>query len=208
MTGQLQRQHDVLERIQRRHEVKRLEHEADALGAHPRAAVLVEFRQIMPFSTTWPVSAGRGRPAAPAASICRRRTGRRRRPIRRRDVKLTSLRMVRDPSGLLTCLLTACAFSTLLVTGLIRHAKNTLPCCFVADCGKQQTRCPTVLIFGDSLSAGYGIDVDQSWAALLQQRLEEQGLRTSRGQRQHQRRNHRGRRRPHRQRHRELLARR
>jgi len=34
---------------------------------------------------------------------------------------------------------------------------------------------PTVLIFGDSLSAGFGIDVDQSWAALLQQRLEEQG---------------------------------
>ena len=30
---------------------------------------------------------------------------------------------------------------------------------------------PTVLIFGDSLSAGYGIDVDQSWAALLQARL-------------------------------------
>lgn len=34
---------------------------------------------------------------------------------------------------------------------------------------------PTVLIFGDSLSAGYGIDVDQSWAALLQSRLAEQG---------------------------------
>ena len=34
---------------------------------------------------------------------------------------------------------------------------------------------PTVLIFGDSLSAGYGLDVDQSWGALLQQRLEEQG---------------------------------
>jgi len=32
-----------------------------------------------------------------------------------------------------------------------------------------------VLIFGDSLSAGYGIDVDQSWAALLQSRLEQQG---------------------------------
>jgi acyl-CoA thioesterase-1 len=27
---------------------------------------------------------------------------------------------------------------------------------------------PTVLIFGDSLSAGYGIDVDQSWAALTE----------------------------------------
>ncbi len=34
---------------------------------------------------------------------------------------------------------------------------------------------PTVLIFGDSLSAGFGIDVDQSWGALLQSRLESQG---------------------------------
>jgi acyl-CoA thioesterase-1 len=34
---------------------------------------------------------------------------------------------------------------------------------------------PTVLIFGDSLSAGFGIDVDQSWATLLQERLVEQG---------------------------------
>jgi acyl-CoA thioesterase-1 len=32
-----------------------------------------------------------------------------------------------------------------------------------------------VLIFGDSLSAGFGIDVDQSWATLLQERLAEQG---------------------------------
>ncbi len=34
---------------------------------------------------------------------------------------------------------------------------------------------PTVLVFGDSLSAGYGIDVDQSWTALLQARLEYEG---------------------------------
>jgi len=34
---------------------------------------------------------------------------------------------------------------------------------------------PTVLVFGDSLSAGFGIDVDQSWTALLQSRLESQG---------------------------------
>jgi len=33
----------------------------------------------------------------------------------------------------------------------------------------------TVVVFGDSLSAGYGIDVDQSWTALLQTRLESQG---------------------------------
>lgn len=34
---------------------------------------------------------------------------------------------------------------------------------------------PTILIFGDSLSAGYGIEVDQSWVTLLQARLGEQG---------------------------------
>jgi len=34
---------------------------------------------------------------------------------------------------------------------------------------------PTVLVFGDSLSAGFGIDVDQSWPALLQTRLQGQG---------------------------------
>ena len=41
--------------------------------------------------------------------------------------------------------------------------------------GAHASDSPTVLIFGDSLSAGFGIDVDQSWAALLQQRLEAQG---------------------------------
>jgi len=34
---------------------------------------------------------------------------------------------------------------------------------------------PTVLVFGDSLSAGFGIDVDQSWPTLLQSRLQTQG---------------------------------
>ena len=41
--------------------------------------------------------------------------------------------------------------------------------------GAQAAEAPTILIFGDSLSAGFGIDVDQSWGALLQRRLEEQG---------------------------------
>ena len=39
----------------------------------------------------------------------------------------------------------------------------------------QASESPTILIYGDSLSAGFGIDVDQSWGALLQQRLEQQG---------------------------------
>lgn len=39
----------------------------------------------------------------------------------------------------------------------------------------QAAELPTILVFGDSLSAGYGIDVDQSWVSLLQKRLEETG---------------------------------
>lgn len=41
--------------------------------------------------------------------------------------------------------------------------------------GAAAAEAPTVLVFGDSLSAGYGIDVDRSWTALLQARLEQQG---------------------------------
>lgn len=35
---------------------------------------------------------------------------------------------------------------------------------------------PTILVYGDSLSAAYGIPREQGWANLLQQRLQEQGL--------------------------------
>jgi len=45
----------------------------------------------------------------------------------------------------------------------------------IAAAAGQAANAPTVLVFGDSLSAGYGIDVDQSWPALLQSRLESQG---------------------------------
>lgn len=34
---------------------------------------------------------------------------------------------------------------------------------------------PTILVVGDSLSAGYGIDVNESWVSLLARRLEAQG---------------------------------
>ena len=37
------------------------------------------------------------------------------------------------------------------------------------------TPSPTILVVGDSLSAGYGIDVDQSWPALLQEKLDALG---------------------------------
>ncbi len=46
---------------------------------------------------------------------------------------------------------------------------------FLLSAAAHGSESPTVLVFGDSLSAGYGIDVDQSWTTLLQTRLERQG---------------------------------
>ena len=48
-------------------------------------------------------------------------------------------------------------------------------CSFVCTAPVSAVEVPTVLVFGDSLSAGYGIDVDQSWTRLLQSRLAAQG---------------------------------
>ena len=45
-TCELERQHDIFEGIQRRHQVKGLEHETDALRAYLCATVLVEFAEI------------------------------------------------------------------------------------------------------------------------------------------------------------------
>ena len=42
---------------------------------------------------------------------------------------------------------------------------------------KQQPAAKNILIFGDSLSAGYGIDTNDSWPALLQQELNRVNLR-------------------------------
>lgn len=45
----------------------------------------------------------------------------------------------------------------------------------VCACAGAQAAAPVVLVFGDSLSASYGVPVEQSWARLLQQRLAAQG---------------------------------
>ena len=54
--------------------------------------------------------------------------------------------------------------------------RRFLACFLLLLCAfSRGTEAPTVLVFGDSLSAGHGIDVDQSWTALLQSRLADQG---------------------------------
>lgn len=51
-------------------------------------------------------------------------------------------------------------FSTLLFCGSLSIAQQT----------------PVILVMGDSLSAGYGIDVQEGWVTLLEERLSEQGF--------------------------------
>lgn len=101
-------------------------------------------------------------------------------------LRSTSATMVSVPSGLLTSLVIFSAFRTgsamcmwrlvsdrwrnfglgLLLLGLALgtfvHAQDA------ADK-------PVILIVGDSLSAGYGIDVKSTWVALLERRLAEEG---------------------------------
>ena len=82
--------------------------------------------------------------------------------------------MVRLPSGLLTCFerLSAARTAPEFVFDMLRFLILAL---VLFSASAESSDEPTILIFGDSLSAGYGIDVDQSWASLLQARLEDQG---------------------------------
>lgn len=84
--------------------------------------------------------------------------------------------MVRGPSGLLTSLLIPKAARTVapLRKSLFMRQILAFLVLFIST-SSGGSEAPTVLVFGDSLSAGYGIDVDQSWASLLQTRLQEQG---------------------------------
>jgi len=44
-----------------------------------------------------------------------------------------------------------------------------------AAAGAAPSQAPVVLVFGDSLSAGYGIRVEQGWVSLLAQKIEHEG---------------------------------
>ena len=58
--------------------------------------------------------------------------------------------------------------------GLLGSAPNAVPA-RLSETSPPETS-PVLLILGDSLSAGYGIALDQGWVSLLQARVEELGL--------------------------------
>ena len=99
--------------------------------------------------------------------------------------------MVSKPSGLLTCLV---RFSALRTTceqsGLRLGARRVLVAHRdVSDAAAASDR--TVLVLGDSLSAGYGIKPAQGWVALLEKRLQRPRVRIPGRERQRQRRDDR-----------------
>ena len=81
--------------------------------------------------------------------------------------------MVSTPSGLLTCFERFDALRTISrIAGAWALGIGLLTFGLHAALGAQNR---TILVFGDSLGAGYGLPSAEGWAALLQRRLREQG---------------------------------
>src|SRR5678815_4858106 len=89
-------------------------------------------------------------------------------------LKLTSRKMVNDVSPVVTCLVSPATtimvvdWGSLMLLRLVIAIALTL-CSAAADAR-------TLLIYGDSLSAGYGLPQDKSWVTLLGQRLTNEKL--------------------------------
>jgi acyl-CoA thioesterase-1 len=77
--------------------------------------------------------------------------------------------MVSIPSGLVTFFVRLSALST-----LIRFIQFALVLAFVGTAAAQQPQ-RTILVLGDSLSAGYGVKVQDGWVSLLAKRLASEG---------------------------------
>jgi acyl-CoA thioesterase-1 len=78
--------------------------------------------------------------------------------------------MVSMPSGLVTFFVGLSALST-----LIRSIQLLLVFALVIPAGAESATPRTIVVLGDSLSAGYGIAVQESWVSLLSQRLTSEG---------------------------------
>src|SRR4029453_9600308 len=84
--------------------------------------------------------------------------------------KETSLTMVSNPSGLVTFFVRFSALST-----LIRFISALLLMAFVSGASAAAPAPGTIVVLGDSLSAGYGIGIQQGWVHLLSKRLASEG---------------------------------
>src|SRR5262249_2654674 len=85
----------------------------------------------------------------------------------------TSRTMVSKPSGLLTCLVRLSALRT--VSRLASAWALCICAWFIAFSDAAAASDRSVLVLGDSLSAGYGLKPAEGWVALLEKRLQAQG---------------------------------
>src|SRR5215831_18169533 len=93
----------------------------------------------------------------------------------------TSSKMVKRPSGLVTSLVSSSAFNTAVAPEFMRAKLLVVAstvfwlCVAAAFADTAAKREQVILVMGDSLSAGYGINIKQGWVTLLEQRLKSQG---------------------------------
>ena len=81
--------------------------------------------------------------------------------------------MASGPSGLLTCLVMFATLRTILAVA--RCCASGLALLLIGLQGALGAQNRTILSFGDSLSAAYGLQPSQGWVALLQLKLRDQG---------------------------------
>ena len=87
----------------------------------------------------------------------------------------TAARMVSGPSGLLTCFPRFSALRTLVSDMLHRFVVCAwLLVMALGAWADAPANPPKLLVLGDSISAGYGIRIEEGWVALLESRLREQ----------------------------------
>ena len=178
---EFQRQHRILEGRHRRQQLKGLEDEADLPGAHRSAPVLVELIEIDAIDFDGPARrrveprqqteqrrlAGTRHPhdsdcfAAPDVETHVRKYGQMR--IRSVNFAPESLHP-HDRLVVFSLMHIRRLLFLLLFVGLVPPTPAAAPR-------------PAILVFGDSLSAGYGVPRESTWAALLARKLEREGAR-------------------------------
>src|SRR5262245_59897598 len=87
--------------------------------------------------------------------------------------KLTLSRIVKVAAPVATCLPRAMAFTIVCMSNLPVRLVGALVLLLLAAAAWAQA--PVILVFGDSLSAGYGLPQGKGWVDLLRQRLQQSG---------------------------------
>ena len=92
-------------------------------------------------------------------------------------VKLTSLSIVKTPSGLLTSLL---MFWTSKIDSFTKRSWLSVAILLIVittatSANESMAPAKKILVLGDSLSAGLGVDYDQSWPLLVEEELRSEG---------------------------------